>query len=235
MPYEAPVLGLSDYFGRFWFSSEPIFGIIMTLALTATFRNPKILGIPVITDLAIVYVILSAVGFCLVWGFTDGIFYVLENYNVAKRKNDMIDYAKSDQKRSHSRKMVEEDLEDSVFSVVSDEEKAKLVDNVVATLATSQHEGHPPYKASAATVLIDMGLNVGAALVILVPFMLYWVGLPVQTALYGSWIISVVLMFGIGLWVEESPVWAKKLKYGFYYAALALFILVLVIGLTALT
>jgi hypothetical protein len=228
-------LGLSDYFGRFWFSSEPIFGVIMTLALTASFRNPKILGIPIITDLAIVYVIASAVGFCLVWGFTDGIFYVFENYNIIKRKNDMIDYAKSTEKLSLSRSMVEEDLEDSVFKVAGDVEKTRLIDNVVATLAQSKHEAHPPYKESAATVLIDMGLNVGAALVILVPIMLYWFGLPIHTALYGSWIISVVLMFCIGLWVEESPVWAKKLKYGLYYAALALFILVLVVGLTALT
>jgi hypothetical protein len=205
----------------------------MTLALTATFRNPKIWGIPVITDIAIVYVIVSAVGFCLVWGFTDGIFYVFENYHIVKRKNDMITYAKSTDKQSHSRKMVEEDLEDSVFNVVDDEEKKKLIDNVVSNLAQRKHEAHPPYKESAVTVLIDMGLNVGAALVILVPIMLYWFGLPIQTALYGSWIVSVVLMFCIGLWVEESPVPAKKLKYGLYYAALALFILALVITLTS--
>ena len=226
-------MGLSDYFGRFWFSSEPIFGIIMTLALTASLRNPKIWGSAVITDLAIVYVVLSAVGFCLIWGFTDGIFYVFENYNIVKRKNDMIDYAKSEQKRSLSRDMVQEDLEDSVFSVVNEEEKTRLVDNVVANLAQSGHEAHPPYKESAATVLIDMGLNVGAALVILVPIMLSSLGFYIQTALYTSWIIAVILMFCIGLWVEESPVWTKKLKYGIYYAALALFILALVIVLTS--
>jgi hypothetical protein len=207
----------------------------MTLALTATLRNPKIWGITVISDLAVIYVILSAIGFCLIWGFADGIFYVFENYHLVKRKNDMIDYAKSEQKRSHSREMVKEDLEDSVFNVVDEQEKTRFIDNVVASLAQGEHEAHPPYKESAATVLIDMGLNVGAALVILVPIMLYWFGLPIQTALYGSWIISVILMFFIGLWVEESPVPAKKLKYGIYYAALALFILVLVIGLTALT
>jgi hypothetical protein len=228
-------LGLSDYFGRFWFSSEPIFGVIMTLALTATLRNPRIWGIPVITDIAVIYVILSAIGFCLIWGFTDGIFYVFENYSIVKRKNDMIDYAKSEQKRSLSRSMVQEDFEDSVFNVVNDEEKKKIIDKVVVDLAQSEYDVHPPYKGSAATVLIDMGLNVGAALVILVPIMLSWLGLSIQTALYGSWIISVVLMFCIGLWVEESPVWVKKLKYGLYYAALALFILVLVVGLTALT
>jgi hypothetical protein len=225
-------LGLSDYFGRFWFSSEPIFGVIMTLALTATFRNPKIWGSPIITDVAIVYVIVSAVGFCLVWGFTDGIFYVFENYHLVKRKNNMITYAKSEQKRNKSRSMVEEDLEDSVFNVVNDDEKTRIIDNVVATLAQSEHEEHPPYKESATTVLIDMGLNVGAAIVILVPIMLSWFGLSIQTALYMSWIIAIVLMFGIGLWVEESPSLGKKLEYGLYYAALALFILALVIILT---
>jgi hypothetical protein len=207
----------------------------MTLALTATLRNPKIWGSPVITDIAIIYVIVSAIGFCLIWGFADGLFYVFENYHLAKRKNDMIDYAKSEQKRTLSRGMVEEDLEDTVFSVVNDEDKQKIYDEVVANLAQSEHEKHPPYKESAATVLIDMGLNGGAALVILVPIMLSWLGLSIQTALYMSWIIAVVLMFGIGLWVEESPVLKKKLKYGLYYAALAFFILALVIALTSLT
>jgi Flp pilus assembly protein TadB len=172
-------------------------------------------------------------GYCLVWGFADGIFYVFENYHTVKRKNEMIDYAKLEEKRSRSHDMVEEDLEDSVFNVVNDEDKKKIIDEVVASLAQSEHEKHPPHKESATIILADMGLNVGAAFVILVPIILSLFGLYVQTALYLSWIIAVVLMFLIGLWVEESPVLAKKLKYGFYYAALALFILVLVIVLTS--
>jgi hypothetical protein len=205
----------------------------MTLALTATLKNPAIWGSPIITDIAIIYVIVSSMGFCLIWGFADGLFYVFENYHIAKRKNDMIDYAKSKEKRSLSRDMVEEDLEDTVFNVANNEDKQKIYDNVVANLARGEHEKHPPYKESAATILIDMGLNGGAALVLLVPIILSWFGLYIQTALYLSWIIAVVLMFSIGLWVEESPVLAKKLKYGLYYAALALFILALVIFLTS--
>lgn len=224
---------LSDYFGRFWFSSEPIFGVIMTLALTATLRNPVIWGSPIITDIAVIYVIASSMGYCLIWGFADGIFYVFENYHTAKRKNAMIDYAKLEDKRSLSRNMVEEDLEDSVFNVVNDVDKKKIIDDVVANLAKGEHDKHPPYKESATIILADMGLNGGAALVILVPIILALFGLYVQTALYLSWIIAVVLMFSIGLWVEESPVFAKKLKYGLYYAALALFILVLIIILTS--
>jgi hypothetical protein len=227
------ILGLSDYFGRFWFSSEPIFGVIMTLALTATLRNPVIWGSPIITDIAVIYVIASSMGYCLIWGFADGIFYVFENYHLVKRKNDMITYAKSAQKQSHSRRMVEEDLEDSVFSIVNDEDKNRLVEEVVAKLEVSEHKSHPPFKESATIILADMGLNGGAAFVILVPIILSLFGLYVQTALILSWIIAVALMFGIGLWVEESPIVAKKLKYGLYYAALALFILALVIILTS--
>ncbi len=173
-------------------------------------------------------------GFCLIWGFADGLFYVFENYHTVKRKNDMIDYAKSEEKQILSHAMVEEDLEDSVFNVANEEDKKKIYDNVVANLAQSEHEEHPPYKESAATILIDMGLNGGAALLVLVPIILSWFGLYIQTALYLSWIIAVVLMFIIGLWVEESPVFVKKLKYGLYYAALALFVLVLIIILTSL-
>ena len=226
-------MGLSDYFGRFWFSSEPIFGVIMTLAMTATLRNPVIWGSPIVTNIAIIYVIISSMGYCLIWGFADGLFYVFENYNIIKRKNAMIDYAKSTEKRSLSHNMVEEDLEDSVFSLANEEDKKKIYDSVVVNLAQSQHEKHPPYKESATTILIDMGLNGGAALLILVPIILSWFGLYIQTALYLSWITAVVLLFIIGLWVEESPVFSKKLKYGLYYAALALFVLVLIIILTS--
>jgi hypothetical protein len=129
--------------------------------------------------------------------------------------------------------MIEEDLEDTVFSVANEEDKNKIYDKVVTNLSQSEHEKHPPYKESAITILVDMGLNGGAALLILTPIILALLGLYVQTALYISWIIAIVLMFGIGLWVEESPVFAKKLKYGLYYAALALFILALVIILTS--
>lgn len=226
-------MGLSDYFGRFWFSSEPIFGVIMTLALTATFRNPRIWGSPIITDIAIIYVIVSSLSFCLIWGFADGLFYVFENYYTIKRKNAMIDYAKSEGKQSLSRDMVEEDLEDSVFNVANEEDKKRMYDNVVVNLAQSEYEKHPSYKESAITILVDMGLNGGAALLILVPIILSWFGLYIQTALYLSWIVAVVLMFSIGLWVEESPVFVKKLKYGLYYAALALSILALVVILTS--
>jgi hypothetical protein len=205
----------------------------MTLALTATLRNPVIWGSPIITDIAVIYVIASSMGYCLIWGFADGIFYVFENYSIVKRKNSMIGYAKLEEKRSRSRDMVEEDLEDSVFNVVNDEDKKKIIDEVVAKLENSEHENHPPYKESATIILADMGLNGGAAFVILVPIILALFGLYVQTALYLSWIIAVGLMFSIGLWVEESPVPAKKLKYGLYYAALALFILALVILLTS--
>jgi hypothetical protein len=205
----------------------------MTLALTATLRNPVIWGSPIVTDIAIIYVIASSMGYCLIWGFADGIFYVFENYHTAKRKNTMIDYAKLEDKRRLSRDMVEEDFEDSVFNVVNDEDKKKIIDNTVANLAKREHEKHPPYKESATIILADMGLNGGAAFVILVPIILALFGLYVQTALYLSWIIAVGLMFSIGLWVEESPIVTKKLKYGVYYAGLALFILFLVIVLTS--
>jgi hypothetical protein len=205
----------------------------MTLAMTATLRNPVIWGSHIITEVAIIYVIISSMGFCLIWGFADGVFYVFENYHIIKRKNAMIDYAKSEEKRSLSHDMVEEDLEDSVFNLANEEHKKKIYDDVVANLAQSAHEEHPSYKESAITILVDMGLNGGAALLILVPVILSWFGLYMQTALYLSWIMAIVLLFCIGLWVEESPVFAKKLKYGLYYAALAFFILALIIFLTS--
>jgi hypothetical protein len=190
-------------------------------------------GSAIITNIAILYVIVSSFGFCLIWGFADGLFYVFENYYTVKKRNSMIDYAKSEEKRSLSHSLVEEELEDSILNVENEADKNQIIDIVVANLAQSEHESHPPYKESAKTILIDMGLNGGAALLILLPIILSWFGLYIQTALYASWIIAIVLMFIIGLWVEESPVFAKKLRYGLYYAALALFILVLIIILTS--
>ncbi len=85
-------------------------------------------------------------GFCLIWGFADGLFYVFENYHTTKRKNDMIDYAKSEEKRSLSHDMVEEDLEDTVFNVANEEDKKKMYDNVVANLAQSDTRSTHPTK-----------------------------------------------------------------------------------------
>jgi hypothetical protein len=135
----------------------------MTLAMGATLRNPVIWGSPIITKLAIIYVIIASLAFCLIWGFADGLFYVFENYYTIKRKNTMIDYAKSAEKRSLSLDMVKEDLEDSVFNAANEEDKKKIYDHVVANLAQSEHEEHPPYKESATTILIDMGLNWGGS------------------------------------------------------------------------
>jgi hypothetical protein len=100
----------------------------MTLALSTTLRNPVIWGSPIVTKIAILYVIIASLGFCLIWGFADGLFYVFENYYTVKRKNAMIDYAKSKEKRSLSHDMVQEDLEDSVFSVAKEEDKNKIYD-----------------------------------------------------------------------------------------------------------
>ena len=61
-------MGLSDYFGRFWFASEPVFGIVMTLCFLAILRNQALYAFPTLIDRAARYVVTAAITCCIAWG-----------------------------------------------------------------------------------------------------------------------------------------------------------------------
>ena len=109
-------MGLSDYFGRFWFAAEPIFGVIMTLVFLGILRNQAIYAYPQLVDEIATAVIAAAISCCIAWGIVDGIFYAWENHALAARKNLIASYAKDETQRAKGLEMIAEDLEDSHVS-----------------------------------------------------------------------------------------------------------------------
>jgi hypothetical protein len=78
-------LGLSDYFGRFWFAAEPIFGVVMTLVFLGILRNQALYAYPALLDRVAAMVVGAAISCCIAWGIVDGFFYAWENHALATR------------------------------------------------------------------------------------------------------------------------------------------------------
>ena len=125
----------SDYFGRFWFAAEPIFGVIMTLVFLGILRNQAIYAYPNLIDEIATAVIAAAITCCIAWGVVDGIFYAWENHATAARKNLIANYAKDETQRTKSLEMIAEDLEDSHVSLLDDEQKSSVNNMVLANLS----------------------------------------------------------------------------------------------------
>ena len=220
-------MGLSDYFGRFWFASEPVFGIIMTLCFLAILRNQALYAYPLLLDRAAEYVVTAAITCCIAWGIVDGIFYVWENHHLAARKNQITNYAKGLKQSDVSLKMVEEDLQDTYVDVLNEDEKKKIYENVVANLSKAESKEKVPIKDDIITIFLDMSLNLGACLVIIIPLLLLRNVLGIFQLLNLAVIIAVVLMFIIGVWTETRKGLLIKAWKGTLYSVLGIIITLL--------
>ncbi len=220
-------MGLSDYFGRFWFASEPVFGIVMTLCFLAILRNQALYAFPTLIDRAARYVVTAAITCCIAWGIVDGIFYVWENHHLAARKNQAANYAKVQKEKDVSLKMVEEDLQDTYIDLLDEDEKKTIYENVVANLSKTESKEKVPLKDDIITIFLDMCLNLGACLVIIFPLILLRNVLVIPQLLNLAVVIAVILMFIIGVWTEtRKGLWIKARK-GTIYAALGIVITLL--------
>jgi hypothetical protein len=220
-------MGLSDYFGRFWFASEPVFGIVMTLCFLAILRNQALYAFPLLLDRAAAYVVTAAITCCIAWGIVDGIFYVWENHHLAARKNQATNYAKGLSQRDVSLKMVEEDLEDTYVNLLSEDQKKNIYENVVANLSKTESKEKIPIKDDLITIFLDMCLNLGACLVIVVPLILLRNVFGILQLLNLAVVIAIVLMFVIGVWTETRKGLLIKVRKGMIYAVLGVVITLL--------
>ena len=221
------IMGLSDYFGRFWFAAEPVFGIVMTLCFLAILRNQALYAYPLLLERATVLVIGAAISCCIAWGIVDGIFYAWENHHLTARKNLAANYAKNEKQREKSLKMVEEDLQDTYVDLLTDDEKNNLYEKVIANLSQSTSKEKSPIKDDIITIILDMGLNLGACLVIIFPLILLQNVLAISQLVNLAVVIAIVLMFFIGAWTEtRKGVWIRARK-GIIYAILGVAITVL--------
>jgi hypothetical protein len=218
---------LSDYFGRFWFAAEPIFGVIMTLVFLGILRNQAIYAYPQLIDKIAAAVISAAISCCIAWGIVDGIFYAWENHSIATRKNLIASYAKDEKQRTKGLEMIADDLEDSHVSLLDDDQKSSINNMVLTNLSKSAVKERVPLKDDLITILLDMCLNLGACIVILIPLILLRNTIALPNLINVAVITAVVLLFTIGVWVETQKSWRSKIRKGGLYAILGLIITVL--------
>ena len=221
-------MGLSDYFGRFWFAAEPVFGIVMTLCFLGILKNEALYSYPpVLVDRIVAMVVGAAISCCIAWGVVDGIFYAWENHSIAGRKNLTIDYAKGQTQKAESLKMVEEDLQDTYVDLLNEDEKKGIYEKVVANLAKVESREKVAVKDDFMTIFLDFCLNTGACLVIILPLGLLqnWVAVPDLVTL--GMIIAIIMMFFFGIWIETRKSWKLKIRKGAMYAILGVIITLL--------
>ncbi len=220
-------MGFSDYFGRFWFAAEPIFGVVMTLCFLAILRNQALYAHPALLDRAAAYVVAAAITCCIAWGIVDGFFYVFENHDLTDRTNLIANYAKDQKQTDMSLKMVEEDLQDTHVNVLDEDEKKKLYEKIVSNYSEIKSKEKVPTKDSIITIFLDMCLNLGACLVIIFPLILLRNVLAIPQLLNLAVVIAIVLMFIIGFWTETRKGLLIKARKGIIYSILGIFITVL--------
>ncbi|MCW4029146.1 MAG: hypothetical protein NWE92_05815 [Candidatus Bathyarchaeota archaeon] len=199
----------------------------MTLVFLGILNNDAIYTYPELLDKVVNAVILSAISCCIAWGVVDGIFYAWEQHSLVSRKNLITSYTKNDALKSEGLEMIAEDLEDGYVSILDDTEKSSVGAMVFKRMADYAKKERVPVKDDLATIFLDMGLNLGACLIILLPLILLRNVVAVYDLVNVSFITAIVLMFIIGVWVETRKSWRFKIRKGGLYAMLGFLITLL--------
>jgi hypothetical protein len=214
-------MGVSNYLGKFWFSAEPMFGVVMVVCFTSVIRAN-----PTLFDQYVNVLLWSALACCIAWGLVDGIFYAWEAHYEAKKTNLMIRQAKQAQNGPVTSD-VDGAFDDSLADYLDEAQRKVLVKNVTANLAAAE-EVKVPLKQDLTTVGLALVLVVGAAIVVIIPFLVID---DVLQALLVSNILGIGLLFFMGVWREQSKKISKKLTTGAVTALLALIITVVTVAL----
>ncbi|MDD1663674.1 MAG: hypothetical protein LUQ60_08035 [Methanomicrobiales archaeon] len=215
-------MGFSDYLGRFWYSSEPMFGVIMVVCFTSLLR-----AYPQVADQILGTILLSALMCCIAWGLVDGIFYAWEAHYELDKKKKIQALASSSEGAGQARELVEDNLGDTLVDLLDDKEKEQIY-QIVHTKVPGIELGKVSLKDDAMTILIAFGLVVGSSIIVMIPFL---VVNDVMTALKISNITGIILLFFMGYWREEEPAVSRKLITGGVTALVALIITFVTIAL----
>jgi hypothetical protein len=116
-------MGLSDYLGKFWYSSEPMFGVIMVVCFTCILRynqNPEKMYL-FLDD-----IILAAISCCIAWGLVDGIFYAWEAHYEHDKRRKLISLASTPAGREAARSLINQNLNDTLVGELDDVEKEHI-------------------------------------------------------------------------------------------------------------
>ncbi len=208
-------MGLSDYLGRFWYSSEPMFGVIMVICFTSILRTNAVFA-----EEALWRVVNAALACCIAWGLVDGIFYAWELHYDRRKIETLASLSKLPDGVESARSLLEEDLKGTVIGSLDDRDQ-QCLHNLLLEKIRHIDVSSVPLKSSLITVLVTFGLVVGTAVIVLSPFVL----IPdVSTALSCSNAMGIVLLFFVGFWREYDARLSLKFKSGIMTALVALII-----------
>jgi VIT1/CCC1 family predicted Fe2+/Mn2+ transporter len=209
-------MGLADYLGRFWYSSEPMFGVIMVVCFTSVLR-----AFPDASDQVVRTILISALFCCIAWGLVDGIFYAWEaHYELEKKKKLQVQAHKAQGDAKNARELVEDDLGDTIVDLMDEKDKEQIY-QIIEKNVFGVDLGSVSIKEDILTVLIAFSLVVGSSIIVMLPFL--WIS-PATAALKVSNIAGILLLFVMGFWREEDTRFTKKLITGGFTALIALII-----------
>ncbi len=215
-------MGLADYLGRFWYSSEPMFGVIMVVCFTSVLR-----AFPNAAEKIVSTILISALFCCIAWGLVDGIFYAWEAHYELNKKKKLQAQIKASNAPERAREMVEGDLGDTIVDFMDDKDKEQIY-QIIEKNVSGVDLGRVSIRDDVITVLIAFGLVVGSSIIVIIPFLLFS---PIMTALIISNITGIFLLFFMGYWREEDKRVTKKLVTGGFTAFLAFIITIVTIAL----
>jgi len=214
-------MGLSNYLGRFWYSSEPMFGVIMVVCFTSLLR-----AYPGVAEQILGTILLSALFCCIAWGLVDGIFYAWEAHYELDKKKKIQAIARSEGGEK-ARDLVEDNLGDTLVDLLDEGDKEQIY-QIVQKKAPGIDLGKVSLRDDVMTILIAFGLVVGSSIIVMIPFLI--IG-DVMKALVVSNTTGIVLLFFMGYWREEEPAVGRKLITGAVTAFVALIITLVTIAL----
>jgi hypothetical protein len=215
-------MGVADYLGRFWYSSEPMFGVIMVVCFTSILRAD-----PILAEKVIGTVLISALFCCIAWGLVDGIFYAWEAHYELDKKRTLLAEVQAPNDPKEARELVEDHLGDTLVDLMDEKDKEQIY-QIIEKNVSGVDIGRVSIKEDIVTVLIAFGLVVGSSIIVMVPFLVFS---PVMTALIISNITGILLLFIMGYWREEDKRITKKLITGGLTALVALIITIVTVVL----
>jgi hypothetical protein len=215
-------MGLADYLGRFWYSSEPMFGVIMVVCFTSILR-----AYPNAAKEVIGTVLFSALFCCIAWGLLDGIFYAWEAHYELDKKKKLLALVQAPNDPKEAREVVEDHLGDTIVDLMEEKDKEQIY-QIVEKNVSGIDLGRVSIKEDIITVLIAFGLVVGSSIIVMIPFLLFS---PVMTALIISNLAGILLLFIYGILAGRRCKDHQKLITGGLTAFVALIITVVTVAL----
>ncbi len=170
--------------------SEVMFGLIMVLTVTSTLSIALADG-----EGSRAVLIVGALGANAAWGIVDGVMYVLTSVLERGRHSRLVASIRSAKDRDTAVRAIEEDLDATMISVLDDERKKHIYEDVLMSAAASSPEEprvtrDDVYGAIACFLLVFVSV-----LPLLVPFFLVN---DLGLAIRASNLIAIVMLFAIG-------------------------------------